>query len=118
MRKKVNDCPQTLRDRNRSWIVGAASRNASRDGYLHKELGKVQHRLHRGPGWFVGREKLRILLVVRRKVLAFGQMREHGQDIIQRGPRGFQNHFDAFDGVSGLFANVSADPPLIGCRPV
>ena len=59
-------------------------RNASCDGYLDKELGEVQHRFHRGPRWFVGREKLGILLVVGCKVLTFGQMREHRQNIIER----------------------------------
>ena len=74
-------------------------RNASCDGYLHKELGEVQHRFHRGPRWFVGREKLGVLLVVGCKVLTFGQMRQHRQNIIERTSGCLQNHFDALDGI-------------------
>ena len=86
-------------------------RNASCDGYLDKELGEVQHGFHRGPRWFVGREKLGVLLVVGCKVLSFGQMREHRQNIIERSPRGCQNHLGALDGVPSLLANVPADLP-------
>src|SRR4030095_1052980 len=86
-------------------------RNASCDGYLHKELGEVQHRFHRGPRWFVGREKLGVLLVVGCKVLTLGQMRQYRKNIIEGGPRGCQNHLDALDGVPSLLANVPADLP-------
>jgi len=37
---------------------------ASRDGYFDKQFGEIQHRFHRGPGWFVGWEKLAVLLIV------------------------------------------------------
>ena len=83
--------------------------NTRRDGDLHKQLGKVQHRFHGGPGWFVGREKLAVLLVVGRQVLTSGQMRQHRQNIIERTSGCLQNHFDALDGVARLLAHVSAD---------
>jgi hypothetical protein len=46
----------------------------------------------------LAREIFRVLLIVR-----------HGQNIIERGRRGLQDHLDGVDGVSGLFANVSAE---------
>ena len=92
-------------------VVLALFLNASCDGYLHKEFGSVQHHFHRGPGGFVGREKLGVFFVVGCQVLASGQMRQHRQDVIERAPCAFQNRLDAFDGVPGLFANVSADLP-------
>src|SRR5258706_10045087 len=96
--------------------AGARPRNrlfgyASSDGNFYEEFGEVQHRFHRGPGWFVGREKLAVLLVVGCKVLTFGQMRQHGENIVERSSRGCQNHLDTFDGVASLLANVFADRP-------
>ena len=70
-------------------------RNACGGGNLHQEFGVVQHRFHRGPGGFVGGEKLGVLLVVGRQILAPGQMRQYRQDIVERSPGGFQNHLDA-----------------------
>jgi hypothetical protein len=49
----------------------ALVRPGARTRYLHKELGGIQHDFHGGPGWFVAREKLGVLLVVRRKILTF-----------------------------------------------
>ena len=79
------------------------------DSYLHKQLREVQHHFHRGPGWFVGRETLGVLLVIGCKILTLGQLRQHRQNVIERGPRGFQNHLDAFNRVAALFERL--------CRP-
>src|SRR3954470_9805017 len=38
-------------------------------------------------------------------------MRQNGENVIERCSRSFQNDLDAFDGVAGLFTNVSANLP-------
>jgi hypothetical protein len=46
-----------------------------------------------------------------RQVLPFGQMRRHGQDIIEGCAGGFQDRLDALEGVIGLLTNTFADLP-------
>jgi len=84
--------------------------DAGGDRDLHEQLGRVQRGDRDGGARrLVGREVLRVLLVVAGQVLAPGQVCHRDEHVVERGPRGGEDDLDPLERVAGLLADVPAE---------